>query len=77
MKLVDNGQLDLDAPVSNYLTRWQLPPSPFNNQEVTVRRLLSHTAGLTDGLGYSGFEEGHPLQSLEQSLTKAADADSG
>ena len=77
MKLVETGQLDLDAPVSTYLTRWQLPPSPFNNQDVTVRRLLSHTAGLTDGLGYSGFDEGHPRQSLEQSLTKAADADSG
>lgn len=56
IKLVEDGKLDLDVPVSNYLTRWQLPPSKFNNEEVTVRRLLSHTAGLTDGLGYSGFE---------------------
>ena len=77
MKLVEDGKLDLDAPVSKYLTRWQLPPSDFNNEEVTVRRLLSHTAGLTDGLGYSGFEAGTPLQSIEQSLTKAADADEG
>ncbi len=77
MKLVEDGKLDLDAPVSKYLTRWQLPPSEFNNEEVTVRRLLSHTAGLTDGLGYSGFEAGTPLQSIEQSLTKAADADEG
>ncbi|MBL7872970.1 MAG: beta-lactamase family protein [Cyclobacteriaceae bacterium] len=77
MKLVEEGKLDLDAPVSNYLTRWQLPRSEFNNDEVTVRRLLSHTAGLTDGLGYSGFEAGAPIQSLEQSLTKAQDADAG
>jgi CubicO group peptidase (beta-lactamase class C family) len=77
MKLVEAGKLDLDAPVSNYLTRWQLPPSEFNNEEVTVRRLLSHTAGLTDGLGYSGFETDAQVQSLEQSLTKAADADEG
>ncbi len=77
MKLVEDGKLDLDAPVSKYLTRWQLPSSEFNNEEVTVRRLLSHTAGLTDGLGYSGFEAGTPLQSMEQSLTKAADADEG
>ncbi|MFZ1805686.1 MAG: serine hydrolase domain-containing protein [Cyclobacteriaceae bacterium] len=77
MKLVENGQLDLDAPVSTYLTRWKLPPSEFNNEGVTVRRLLSHTAGLTDGLGYSGFEKGTPVQPIEQSLTKALDADEG
>ena len=77
MKLVEDGKLDLDTPVSKYLTRWQLPPGEFNNEEVTVRRLLSHTAGLTDGLGYSGFETGTPVQSIEQSLTKASDADEG
>jgi CubicO group peptidase (beta-lactamase class C family) len=77
MKLVEQGRLELDAPVRKYLTRWQLPASVFNNEEVTVRRLLSHTAGLTDGLGYSGFEAGTPLQTLEQSLTLASDADEG
>jgi CubicO group peptidase (beta-lactamase class C family) len=77
MKLVEEGKLELDVPVSKYLTRWQLPPSEFNQEEVTVRRLLSHTAGLTDDLGYSGFEMGSPIQSLEESLTKAADADAG
>jgi CubicO group peptidase (beta-lactamase class C family) len=77
MKLIEDGKLDLDAPVSKYLTRWKLPPSEFNNEEVTIRKLLSHTAGLSDGLGYSGFETGAPIQSLEQSLTKASDADEG
>jgi CubicO group peptidase (beta-lactamase class C family) len=77
MKLVEDGKLALDTPVSKYLTRWQLPPSEFNNEAVTVRKLLSHTAGLTDGLGYSGFEPGTPIQSVEQSLTKASDADEG
>jgi CubicO group peptidase (beta-lactamase class C family) len=77
MKLVEDGKLDLDDPVSKYLTRWQLPPSEFNNEEVTVRRLLSHTAGLTDELGYSGFKTSTRIQSIEQSLTKATDADEG
>jgi CubicO group peptidase (beta-lactamase class C family) len=77
MKLVQDGKLNLDAPVSKYLKRWQLPPSKFNNEEVTVRRLLSHTAGLTDELGYSGFEIGTTVQPIEQSLTKASDADEG
>jgi len=77
MKLVEDGKLDLDAPVNTYLTRWQLPASQFDNDKVTVRSLLSHTAGLTDGLGYSGFETIDKKQTLEASLTKASDADDG
>lgn len=77
MSLVDRGLLDLDTPVSTYLTRWQLPPSEYDNSGVTVRRLLSHTAGLTDDLGYGGFLPNKQVQSLEESLTKASDASPG
>lgn len=77
MTLVEAGRLDLDAPVSTYLTRWKLPESEFGNDGVTVRRLLSHTAGLTDGLGYGGFRPGTPVQALEDSLTHASDASPG
>ena len=77
MTLVEEGKLDLDAPVSQYLTRWALPTSEFDNDGVTVRRLLSHTAGLTDGLGYAGFDPNGEVQSLEASLTQAADASPG
>jgi CubicO group peptidase (beta-lactamase class C family) len=77
MTLVDAGKLDLDKPVSLYLKRWQLPKSKFDNNRVTVRRLLSHMAGLTDGLGYAGFKPGTPVQSLEASLTRAADMSPG
>ncbi len=77
MALVDEGKLALDEPVNHYLTRWQLPQGSFDNDGVTVRRLLSHTAGLTDGLGYAGFAPGTPVQSLEASLTQAADASPG
>jgi CubicO group peptidase (beta-lactamase class C family) len=77
MTLVEAGKLDLDAPVSTYLTRWSLPKSEFDNSGVTVRRLLSHTAGLTDGLGYGGFAPGQPVQPIVASLTRAADASPG
>lgn len=77
MALVEDGAVNLDAPVSTYLTRWQLPPSDFDNSGVTVRRLLSHTAGLDDALGYAGFDAASDIQSLEESLTKARDASPG
>jgi len=67
----------LDVPVSQYLSRWQLPESDFDNNKVTIRRILSHTAGLIDGLGYAGFENPENVQSLEASLTNAKDADPG
>ena len=36
---------------------------------MTVRHLLSHTAGLEDGFGYDGFLPGEIIQTLEDSLT--------
>ena len=77
MALAEQGQLDLDSPVSRYLKRWTLPPSALDNNQVTAPRLLSHTAGLTDGLGYAGFAPGTLVQALEASLTQAADASPG
>jgi CubicO group peptidase (beta-lactamase class C family) len=77
MVLVEQGRVDLDAPVARYLTRWALPETGFDNDGVTIRRLLSHTAGLTDGLGYAGFAPEAQAQTLEASLTRAADASPG
>ena len=69
MSLVEQNKVDLDAPVSNYLSRWQLPDSEFDNGEVTIRRLLSHTAGLTDGLGFGDYLSSELLPSLEEELS--------
>jgi CubicO group peptidase (beta-lactamase class C family) len=77
MTLVERGKLDLDAPVSSYLTRWQLPASAYDLDGVTIRRLLSHTAGLTDGLGHNGFVAKDAVQPLTAHLSQAADADEG
>ena len=77
MALAEQHRIDLDDPVSRYLTRWHLPPSAFDNNGVTVRRLLSHTAGLTDGLGFRGYAAGQTVPTIEQELTHAADAQPG
>ena len=66
--LANTGQIDLDKPIHHYLTRWQLPASGFQNDRVTTRQLLSHTAGLTDGLGFGDYSANETLPSLEQSL---------
>jgi len=67
MKLAEQGRLDLDAPVENYLRRWRLPPSEFDHSMVTVRRLLSHTAG-TSLPGFKGYHPRYPEPTLEQIL---------
>lgn len=68
LKLVEQGKLQLDAPAEKYLTRWHLPNSEFDSDGVTIRRLLSHTAGLSLS-GYPGFEPEKPLPSVEESLS--------
>ncbi len=68
MQLVQSGTIDPDAPVSTYLKQWQLPVGTFDNSRVTVRRLLSHTAGLTDGLGFGDYMPNESLPSVRASL---------
>ncbi|MFT6270947.1 MAG: CubicO group peptidase (beta-lactamase class C family) [Alphaproteobacteria bacterium] len=68
MTLVRDGKIELNAPISRYVSRWRIPPSDFDPEEVTVKRLLSHTAGLSL-YGYPGFDEGLTLPALEASLS--------
>lgn len=67
MKLVQEGKIDLDAPAEKYLTRWHLPESKFDSNKVTIRRLLSHTAGLSLH-GYPGWSPKDKLPTIEESL---------
>jgi CubicO group peptidase (beta-lactamase class C family) len=41
------ADLQLDSPVGPHLTRWHFPESEFDADEVTLRRLLGHTSGLS------------------------------
>ncbi len=68
MTLVRDGKIKLDDPVSKHVSRWQLPRSNYQTKAVTIRRVLSHTAGLTLS-GYPGFSEHEPLPSIEASLS--------
>ncbi|WP_157844694.1 serine hydrolase domain-containing protein [Chryseobacterium sp. Leaf405] len=67
MQLTEKGLIKLDDPVEKSLTRWHLPESEFDKSKVTLRRILSHTSGLSVH-GYGGSDQGTPLLSLEESL---------
>lgn len=52
MRMVEAGTLDLDADVSARLG-WTLRNPAFPQTPVTLRMLLSHTAGVRDGVDYA------------------------
>lgn len=68
MRLVDQGKVDLDRPIDVYLKRWHLPVSSFDNTQVTVRRVLSHTSGISNH-DYHGSDPRAPLPPFEDSLS--------
>jgi CubicO group peptidase (beta-lactamase class C family) len=64
--LVEHGKLSLDANVNEYLKTWKVPDNEFTTtQKVTLRRLLSHTAGLTVH-GFPGYAVGEPIPTTVQ-----------
>lgn len=66
--LVNSGRLSLDKSPDVYLKSWKLPYNEYQVQEkVTLRRILSHSSGLTVG-GFAGYRAGEPLPSLLQIL---------
>ncbi len=69
MQLVEQNKLDLDADVNSYLTQFQIPAT--FPQPVTLRNLLTHTAGLEDGgIGYLMTKKPEDSLSLEEMLKK-------
>ena len=68
LRLVESGRIGLDEPVLGRLRRWRLQPSPLDADGITVRRLLSHTAGLSVH-GYVGQTPDRPLPSIVASLS--------
>jgi len=68
LALVRRGKLDLDEDVNVKLKTWKIPASDAaKDKKVTLRRLLSHSAGLTVH-GFPGYASGEPMPTLVQIL---------
>jgi CubicO group peptidase (beta-lactamase class C family) len=48
MQLWEKGVIDLDAPVTEYLRSFRLAPKEAGFKPVTLRHLLTHTAGIAE-----------------------------
>ena len=68
LRMAESKKIDLDTDVNKYLKSWKVPSNSFTGQaDVTIRRLLSHTAGMTIH-GFKGYEPGAAIPSLVQVL---------
>jgi len=68
LALVDAGKLSLDSDINSVLKSWHVPENEFTKEKkVTLRRLLSHSAGTTVH-GFPGYAVGEPTPTLLQVL---------
>jgi len=66
LALVQQGKLSLDEDVNQKLKSWKVPENEFTKeQKVTLRRLASHSAGLTVH-GFPGYDVDDKIPTLVQ-----------
>ena len=71
LRLVEQGTLSLDEDVNTRLKSWKVPENEFTaTEKVTLRRLLSHSAGLTVH-GFPGYDIKAAIPSTVQVLDGA------
>jgi CubicO group peptidase (beta-lactamase class C family) len=74
LRLVESGKLNLDTDVNQYLKTWKVPENDFTSRaKVTLRRLLSHTAGMTVH-GFPGYATTDSVPTVVQVLNGTAPA---
>lgn len=67
MQLVEQGKLDLDADINTYLD-FKIPP--YEGKPVTLRNLMTHTAGFDEAQRALITSDPHNMTSLEQALKR-------
>lgn len=73
MKLAESGRVDLDAAIENYLPgRLNLRAAGVKTQDVTVRRVAEHTAGLPLHFHFFYEDEPHRRPPFEETMRRYA-----
>lgn len=67
MRLVQKDELSLDEDVNRYLSSWRVPANAGWQPKITLRQLLSHTAGLTVH-GFPGYQASESVPTVPQIL---------
>ena len=76
MKLVQDGELSLEKDIREYLRTWTFPDNEFSKgKTITLRNLLSHTAGLSTG-GFMGYTTSDSIPTINQVLNGQRPANS-
>lgn len=75
LDMTEEGLIGLDTDVNTYLQSWQLPGNGFTeNEKVTLRRILNHTAGTTVW-GFPGYNRRDTLPTTVQVLSGEGNTD--
>ncbi|MGH7662700.1 MAG: serine hydrolase [Gemmatimonadaceae bacterium] len=75
LQLVEDELLDLDADINDQLRSWHLPENRFTaGRPVTLRAILTHTAGLTVH-GFPGYASGDSIPTAAEVLDGAGNTD--
>ena len=67
LRLADQGHLDLDEDINHYLRSWKVPANGAWQPRVTIRQIVSHSAGLTMH-GFYGYHRSRPWPTTVQVL---------
>ncbi|WP_052350364.1 serine hydrolase domain-containing protein [Paenibacillus gorillae] len=70
MQLVENGVVELDEPLINYLPYFEMEDERYG--DITIRQLLSHTSGMPDEEDYAWDRPEFDEQSLERYVKSIA-----
>ena len=71
LKMVEEGKIDLEKPINNYLMSWKIAENDFTKKmPVSLKMLLSHSAG-TSQSSYFGFTPNQPLPTIVEILSGA------